>query len=463
MLDTINNFLWGYCIIILLGIGAFYFTVKGGFLQFRFLNEMIRLLTVSNIHDKKEKGKHISSFQAFVVAMASRVGTGNLAGVASAIFVGGPGAVFWMWIMALLGSATAFVESTLAQLFKVHGKHSFIGGPAYYMLYGLHRRWMGVIFAVLITLTFGFANTSVQSNTICGAMSHAFNWSPLYIGIIMTLVCLFIFFGGIQYIARVSSVLVPFMAVGYVLLAIYVISSQYQEIPHVLKTIVESAFGFDQALGGGIGIAVIQGVKRGLFSNEAGEGSTPNVAATATVSHPVSQGFIQALGVFTDTLLICTCTAFIILCCGPALYSGYDGIQLTQFALSSEIGSSGDVIIAIAILFFAFSSILGNYYYGEANIQFITRKTWVLSVYRIFVGAWVLWGSITTLENVWRVTDLMMAFLVLCNIIAIFELSKYTFILLKDYSKQKREGIKNPVFSKKIFPKKIQEDIHGWD
>jgi len=463
MLDSINNFLWGYCIIILLGVGALYFTVKGGFLQFRFLKEMIRLLTVSNSHNKEEKGKHISSFQAFVVAMASRVGTGNLAGVASAIFVGGPGAIFWMWIMALLGSATAFVESTLAQLFKVHGKHSFIGGPAYYMLYGLHRRWMGVIFAVLITLTFGFANTSVQSNTICGAMSQAFNWSPFYIGIIMTVVSLFIFFGGIQYIARVSSVIVPVMAVGYVLLAVYVISSQYQEIPHVLKTIFENAFGFDQALGGGIGIAVIQGVKRGLFSNEAGEGSTPNVAATATVSHPVSQGFIQALGVFTDTILICSCTAFIILCCEPALASGYDGIQLTQYALSSEIGSSGDVIIAIAILFFAFSSILGNYYYGEANIQFFTQKKWVLSVYRIFVGAWVLWGSITTLENVWRITDLMMGFLVLCNIIAIFELSKYAFILLKDYNEQKRKGIKNPVFSKKIFPKEIQKDIHGWD
>ena len=274
------------------------------------VGEMFRLLADPSTQSA-EGEKHISSFQAFTVSLASRVGTGNLAGVATAIAVGGPGAVFWMWVMALFGASTAFVESTLGQLFKRHHREAFIGGPAYYIERGLHSRWMAVLFAVLITLSFGLANNSVQSNTICGAAEGAFGWSPSVVGVVLVVLTLVIVFGGIQRIAHVSSVLVPVMAVGYFLLAVVVIAMNLSAVPRVLRLIIDSAFGLNQAVGGAVGAAIMNGVKRGLFSNEAGEGSAPNAAATAAVSHPVKQGLIQALGVFTDTLVVCSCTAFI--------------------------------------------------------------------------------------------------------------------------------------------------------
>lgn len=302
--------------------------------------EMIRVLGDS-ANKAHEGEKHISSFQAFAVSLASRVGTGNLAGVATAIAVGGPGAVFWMWIIALLGSASAFVESTLAQLYKRKGKDSFIGGPAYYMRYGLGLNWMGALFAILISVTFGFAFNSVQSNTICEAMQGSFGFDPKIVGAILTVLTLVIIFGGIQRIAKVSSVLVPMMALGYVALALGIVLFNITELPTVIKLIVSSAFGWEQAVGGTVGAALMQGIKRGLFSNEAGMGSAPNVAATASVTHPVKQGLIQTLGVFTDTLLICTCTAFIILFSGAPLDGSVNGVQLTQHALTLEVGKAG--------------------------------------------------------------------------------------------------------------------------
>lgn len=310
---------------------------------------MIRLLSDS---PKKADGheKHISSFQAFAVSLASRVGTGNLAGVATAITVGGPGAIFWMWIIALIGSSSAFVESTLAQLYKRRGKDSFVGGPAYYMEKGLKARWMGILFAILISITFGFAFNSVQSNTICAAWDKAFGIDPVWMGIILTAVTLLIIFGGIHRIAKVSGVIVPVMALGYIILALGVVLFNLGKLPDVIRLIVSNAFGWEQALGGGIGATLMQGIKRGLFSNEAGMGSAPNVAATAHVSHPVKQGLIQALGVFTDTLIICTCTAFIILFSGVSTQTSLNGIQLTQEALTAEVGSAGSVFIALAIL-----------------------------------------------------------------------------------------------------------------
>ena len=312
LITTINDALWSYVLIgALVGCGL-WFTWKTRFVQFRMVGEMLRLLTESAV-DSVKGVKHISSFQAFAVSVATRVGTGNLAGVATAIAIGGPGAVFWMWLIALIGSATAFVESTLAQLYKLPYKDSFIGGPAYYIQRGLHKRWMAVLFAVLITCQFGLSNNSIQANTICGAMQEAFGWSPLWVGIALVVMALLIIFGGIQRIARVSAVLVPLMAIGYMILAIVVIIMNIELIPHVMKVIVLDAFGFEQVAGGSLGAAMMNGIKRGLFSNEAGEGSAPNVAATATTSHPVKQGLIQALGVFTDTLLVCSCTAFIIL------------------------------------------------------------------------------------------------------------------------------------------------------
>ena len=472
LITIVNDAIWGYVLIfVLVGCGV-WFTIKTCFVQFRMVGEMFRLLTdsaVSTVEEqvkeqqRGETSKHISSFQAFAVSVATRVGTGNLAGVASAIAIGGPGAVFWMWLIALIGSATAFVESTLAQLYKQKHKDSFIGGPAYYIQKGLKQRWMAITFAILITCQFGLSNNSIQANTICGAMQEAFGWSPLWVGLFLAILALFIVFGGIQRIAQVSAVLVPVMAVGYLLLAIVIIIMNIGLIPYVFKIIVEDAFGIQQIAGGGIGATIINGVKRGLFSNEAGEGSAPNVAATATVTHPVKQGLIQALGVFTDTLLVCSCTAFIILISGLYKVPELNGIALTQTALQTEVGAIGPIFIAVAILLFAFSSIIGNYYYGEANIRFITPNNTVMTIYRICsAGLMVVFGAIASFELVWNIVDFFMAFLTACNLIAIVILGRYAFRLLDDYRQQKRKGIKEPVFHRSQLPE-IEDEIECWE
>ena len=451
VIGAINEVLWSYILIIMLLGCAIWFTLRGKFVQFRMIGEMVRLLGDST---QKAAGgeKHISSFQAFAVSLASRVGTGNLAGVATAVAVGGPGAVFWMWLIALLGSSSAFVESTLAQLYKVKGKDSFIGGPAYYMERGLGWRWMGVLFAVLISITFGFAFNSVHSNTICAAWENSFGIDHQWMGLGITALTLLTIFGGIQRIARVSSIVVPIMALGYIALALGIVLFNITELPGVIRTIVSSAFGWEQALGGTVGAALMQGIKRGLFSNEAGMGSAPNVAATAHVTHPVKQGLIQALGVFSDTLIICTCTAFIILFSGVPLDGSLNGVQLTQEALSSEVGSAGGIFVAMAILLFAFSSIIGNYYYGEANIRFITARPSVLLVYRLLVGGMVLFGALASLDLVWSLADVTMGLMTICNLIAIALLSKQAFLLLQDYVQQKRSGTKSPLFTRDRIP-----------
>ncbi|CDE65491.1 amino acid carrier protein [Parabacteroides sp. CAG:409] len=381
--------------------------------------------------------------------------------MATAITVGGPGAVFWMWLIALLGSSSAFVESTLAQLYKRKGKDSFVGGPAYYMEKGLKARWMGILFAILISITFGFAFNSVQSNTICAAWEKAFGIDHVWMGIVLTAVTLLIIFGGIHRIARVSGVIVPVMALGYIVLALGVVLFNLGKLPDVIRLIVSNAFGWEQALGGGIGATLMQGIKRGLFSNEAGMGSAPNVAATAHVTHPVKQGLIQALGVFTDTLIICTCTAFIILFSGVSTQTSLNGIQLTQEALTAEVGSAGSVFIALAILLFAFSSIIGNYYYGEANILFITRRKPVLVAYRLLVSAMVLCGSLMSLDLAWSLADIMMGLMTICNLIAIAILSRQAFLLLDHYLAQKRKGISSPVFRKEDIPE-LEEEAECW-
>ena len=459
-INQVNYILWTYVLIAMLLGCALWFSFKTRFVQFRMIGEMVRLLGDSTAKiDGHEK--HISSFQAFTISLASRVGTGNLAGVATAITVGGPGAIFWMWVIALLGASSAFVESTLAQLFKIRSKHSYIGGPAYYMEKGLKKRWMGIIFAVLITVTFGFAFNSVQSNTICAAFDSAFNIPPVYMGVGITVLTIVIIFGGVHWIANVSSILVPVMALGYIVLALYIVFSNLTHLPDVISLILKNAFGVEQAIGGGVGAALMQGIKRGLFSNEAGMGSAPNAAATAHVTHPAKQGFIQALGVFTDTLLICTCTAFIILFSGEGLDGGLDGIQLTQAALNSQIGNIGSTYIAVAILFFAYSSILGNYYYGEANLRFITKNRNVIIIYRILVGGMVLFGSMASLKLVWSLADVTMALMAICNLIAIIMLGKYAFRLLDDYLMQKKKGIESPVFTKEKM-KDIENEISCW-
>ena len=419
---SINDFIWTYILIAMLITIGVYFTFKTKFVQFTNFKEMFKLLGEGTGSENKDKSKNeISSFQAFCIGTASRVGTGNLAGVASAIAIGGPGAVFWMWLIALIGSASALIESTLAQIYKVKDGDNYRGGPAYYMEKGLKKKWMGVTFSVLIILCFGFAFNSVQSNTITAAFASA-----------------------------------------YIIIALFIIVINYKSIPGLFKTIFEHAFGIKQFVGGGIGAALLQGIKRGLFSNEAGMGSAPNAAATATVSHPAKQGLIQTLGVFTDTLIICTSTAFIILLSGSniPLDGSVKGIELTQMALISQVGSWGGTFITICILLFAFTSIIGNYYYGETNIQFISDKKIYLYLYRILVAAMVLFGSIASMDLVWNLADVFMGLMAILNLIAIVMLSKIAISALNDYITQKKAG-KNPVFYASSI-KELGDEVEEW-
>lgn len=461
LIDAVQDFLWTYIVIAMLIGCAVVFTVRTGFVQFRMLGEMFRIIASGGDRNRHEGKKHISSFQAFVVALASRIGTGNLAGVATAISVGGPGAVFWMWVMALFGSATAFVESTLAQLYKRRGKDSFFGGPAYYMKYGLGKEWMGIVFSVLMIVTFGLANNAMQGNAISAAWQKAFGIDTFYMGAALMVLTLFVIFGGIHRIARVSSAVVPVMAVAYMAIALCVVAWNIRVLPDVLALIVKNAFGMEQMAGGGLGAIVMQGVKRGLFSNEAGEGSAPNAAATATISHPVKQGLVQALGVFCDTLVVCSCTAFIILCSGVDIHAN-DGINLTQEALSSVVGSSfGNPFIAVAIWLFAFSSIIANYYYGETNLVFFTKNRLALFIYRLLSAGFVLLGSLMTLTAAWSMIDLCMAFITVCNLIAVSLLFPQIRVLVKDYTTQRKAG-KSPEFHRSTMPD-IADRLDAWE
>ena len=463
LVDNVQQWLWTYLIITLLVGCSLYFTVRLGFVQFRKLGEMTRQLFASTSDDKnaEQNGRrHINSFQAFAISLASRVGTGNLAGVASAIAVGGPGAVFWMWMMALLASATAFMEATLAQLFKHRGKDAFYGGPAYYMLHGLHQRWLGIIFGVGIIVTFGMANQMIQSRTICDATSVALGFNSLHISIVLSLLMMAVIFGGVQRISRFSAIVVPIMAVGYLILSVYVLIANIQHVPAMLSLIVKSAFGLRQAGGAVIGVAVMQGVKRGLFSNEAGEGSAPHAAATASISHPVKQGLLQSMGVFVDTLVICTCTAFVILLSG--LYdNGEDGSILTGSAMELHLGALGRWYLTTIVFLFAFSTIIGNYFYGESNIRFITRRRWPIQAFRIISAMTVLFGGVITLQQAWSIIDLMMAIIVIINLYAVMRLAKYAYRLKDDYFRQKREG-KDPTFHRSMLPE-IEQDVECWE
>lgn len=463
-----------YILIVTLMAAAVAFTVWTRGVQFRLFGEMLRLLVKSGSKDNDkrdhaDKRHSISSFQAFAVSIASRVGTGNLAGVALAIVIGGPGAIFWMWVIALLGAATAFIESTLAQLYKVKGDKSYLGGPAYYILHGIGKRWWAFTFAVLITLTFGIAFNALQAQTIATAFDASFGIPAWATGVGLTLLTFAIIFGGIQSIARFSQWVVPIMAIAYVLLAVVIICMHITQLPAIIKLIVENAFGAGPAVGGGIGMAIIYGVKRGLFSNEAGEGSTPNAAATAAVSHPVKQGLVQALGVFTDTLLICTATAFIILCAWSDGAVSGDGIVVTQCAIDLNLGISnfGSSFISVAIFFFAFTSIIANYYYGETNLLFINHQInhrsgigaaatrrhakITIGIYRLLVGGIVMLGAVSSLDAVWAFADLTMAAMTICNLSALAVLGKYAVACLRDYSAQLRSG-SDPVYHASTIP-----------
>ncbi|MCC5419106.1 alanine/glycine:cation symporter family protein, partial [Clostridium botulinum] len=447
-ISVLNNYLWSYILIALLIALGLFFSFKSKFVQIRYFKEMFRLLgegASKSAREEHKKKKGVSSFQAFCISTASRVGTGNLAGVAIAIASGGPGAVFWMWLIALIGGASSFVESTLAQIYKVEDEHGFRGGPAYYMEKALNKKWMGIIFSILITISYGLVFNSVQANTISLAFEQAFGVNTLIIGLILAVLTSLIIFGGVQRIARATEIIVPIMAIAYVVVALFVILKNIGSIPTIFSLIIENAFGIKQVVGGSLGAAILMGIKRGLFSNEAGMGSAPNAAATANVTHPAKQGLIQTLGVFTDTILICSATSFIVLISGSYLKSDLTGIQLTQTALSSQVGSWGNTFIAICIFLFAFSSVIGNYYYGETNIEFLKGSKTSLFLYRLCVIGMVLFGCVAKIQIVWDMADLFMGFMAIINLIAISMLSKIAFAALKDYDRQKKQGIE-PVF-----------------
>ena len=459
--SNIADFIWNYIVIVNMLLCALWFGFRTRFVQITMLKEMFRAVKRSGttVGDRK---RNISSFEAFMISLASRVGVGNLAGVALAITVGGPGAVFWMWVMAIINSVSAFMESTLAQLYKSRRKDSFIGGPAYYIQKGLHSRTLAVVAVVLNIFTFSFGTCSVQSNTMAISNFEAFGISPEISAVLIAVIMLFIVFGGIRRIAKFSSVIVPVMAAAYILVALFVVVVNIREVPTVLLEIVKNAFGIEQIAGGSVGAAFMLGTKRGLFSNEAGMGSAPNAAATADVPHPVNQGLIQTLGVFVDTLCICSCTAFIVMLSASDIPDGTTGIALTQYALSKEIGAWAYPFVALIIFIFGFSTCIGNAYYGEANMRFLTNNGNIIDLFRIVMVLVVVAGALVSLETVWVIMDFLMAFMVIVNLVAITAMGNKVYLLLKNYRMQRKQGIENPVFRKKEIPALDVRDVECW-
>ena len=458
---VINDFLWTYIIIVVLVGCGLWFTFSTGLIQLRALPEMVRLLT-GDLGRRPSGRKAISSFQAFCVSTASRVGVGNIAGVAIAIVTGGPGAVFWMWVIAFIGTATGFVESTLAQIYKIPRGHGmFHGGPAYYIQNALGQPAVAKLFAVLISVTFGLIYVSVQANTIALSLEKAFSIDTWVTGGILAVLSGAVIFGGMHRIAAFSSLLVPVMAGIYLLIALIIVIMHIDAVPGMFALILHDAFSPQAAVGGGIGTVILTGIRRGLFSNEAGEGSIPNAAATAHVTHPVKQGLVQAFGVYVDTWIVCSATAFIVLLTGQYTIGGdTTGIALAQDALASAFGPWASALLAVLIFLFAFSSVVGNCYYGEVNIPFFGGDTQrLLFVYRLSVVVMVFFGCIAALNLVWNLADLFMAMICLTNLYAIARLAPYARLALTDYFAQKAAG-RNPVFDPAVMPD--QRGITAW-
>ncbi|TDN92238.1 alanine/glycine:cation symporter family protein [Microbacterium sp. BK668] len=461
-MDAVNEWLltwgdnlWTWVVLPVVVVLGIYFTIRSGVVQFRLIPEMFRTLTDKTPQTADGRPQSVSAFQAFTISAASRVGVGNIAGVGTAIAVGGPGAVFWMWVMAFIGGASSFIESSLAQLFKVRDRDSFRGGPAYYMQRGLKARWLGVWFAVILIVCFPFAFSSLQANTISATVTASVGgevpWLPWLVGVVIALLTGLVVFGGVRRIASVTQFLVPIMALAYLLIGIIVVALHVDRIGPVFAEIFTSAWGFNEVVGAAFGYIVLTGVKRGMFSNEAGLGSAPNAGASAAVTHPAKQGLVQTLGVYFDTFLVCTITAFIILVSVPDLAGAARGIGLTQSALVGTLGEWSNIALSVIIFLLAFSSILGNYYYGESNIEFITPRPAVLTVYRIVVVVAVLGGSVVGADLVWNFADGVMGLMALTNLIAIGLLSGIAFRLLRNYTQQRREG-RDPVFTRDLLP-----------
>ncbi|WP_273382913.1 alanine/glycine:cation symporter family protein [Actinobacillus porcinus] len=462
-IQYIDEPLWSIVIIMLLGVGLF-FTLTTGFVQLRLFPQSLREMWFG-----REAAEHaLTPFQAFATGLASRVGVGNVSGVATAIALGGPGAVFWMWLVAFMGMSSAFAESSLAQLFKIQDKDgSYRGGPAYYISMGLKSRCMAVAFAVTLIFTFGFAFNAVQSNSIVEATRNAWGWNAHYVGVVLVVLSGVIIFGGVKRIGVVSARFVPLMALFYLLTTAIIIGMNIEKLPSVFKLIFTSAFDFSAMAGGMFGAmfskAMLMGIKRGLFSNEAGMGSAPNAAATAEVKHPVNQGLIQMLGVFVDTMMVCTCTAMIILLSDNYGSASLQSISLTQNALSYHIGEFGVHFLALILLFFAFSSIIGNYAYAESNMRFLKNKTWAVVLFRLVVLFFVYFGAVNSGSIVWAFADTVMGSMALINLIALLALSPLVWILLKDFQKQLKAG-HEPEFKIDHYPalKKRGVDPRLW-
>ncbi len=460
-LSTWGDTLWTWIVLPVVVALGIYFTIRSGVVQFRLIPEMFRTLTDRTPRTESGAPQSVSAFQAFTISAASRVGVGNIAGVGTAIAIGGPGAVFWMWLMAFVGGASSFIESSLAQLYKTRDADGFRGGPAYYMQRGLGARWMGVLFAIILIICFPLAFSSLQANTIqatvAGSLSgaQAPTWLPWLVGGVLAVLMALVIFGGVRRIASVTQALVPLMALLYLFLGLIIVVIHIDRLPEVFATIFTQAFGPNEVLGATLGYIILTGVKRGMFSNEAGLGSAPNAGASAAVTHPVKQGLVQTLGVYFDTFLVCSITAFIVLVSVPDLSSAERGISLTQNAVSGALGGWANVLLIVIIFLLAFSSILGNYYYGESNIEFITAHRGVRLGYRIVAVAAVFAGSVVSADVVWNFADGAMGFMALVNLIAIALLSGVAFRLLKDYTAQRKQGL-DPVFTRDRLP-----DVRG--
>ena len=452
LLASLNDFLYSYILIFLLVAAGIYFTIRTKFVQFRLIGDAIKALKEKA--EKNDNGKSVSSFQALMISTASRVGTGNIAGIATAIVAGGPGAVFWMWVMAIVGGASAFVESTLAQVYKVKDGKEFRGGPSYYIERALGKRWLGVLFSILLIACFAYGFNGLQTYNMSSALEYYIpNYSdtilPAVVGLLIAAATAFVIFGGVHRIGFISSVIVPIMAGIYILMGIFITLTNLNHVPEMFSLIFDGAFDFRAIFGGFAGSTVLIGIKRGLFSNEAGMGSAPNASATATVSHPVKQGMVQVLSVFIDTLMICTTTAFILLLSGvTGIPEKLDGIPYVQAAISANVGSLGIHFITFSIFAFAFTSLIGNYYYAESNILFIKNNRILLNVFRITCLIAIFLGAQADFSTVWNLADVLMGFMAIENILVIFLLGGIAFKVLDDYTKQKKQGL-DPVFKAK--------------
>ncbi|SMX81534.1 alanine or glycine:cation symporter, AGCS family [Brevibacterium sp. Mu109] len=455
-LGNAEGWLWTWLGMPVVGLLALYFTLRTGAVQFRMLPAMFRSITEKPQSDEgsKDDTKSLSAFQAFVISAAARVGTGNVSGVAGAIFIGGPGAVVWMWIMCLFTSAASFIESTLAQLWKVRADDTYKGGPAFYIHRGLGSRGFGAFFALLFIFCFALAFTSLQANTITDAVSGAVGafadpaglpWLPFLVGIVLALFTAGIVVGGMRRVANVAQNMVPVMAAIYLLIGLIVVGMNFGELPRVFGQMFEGAFSPQAAVGGGIGAAIVNGVQRGMLSNEAGMGSVPNVAATASVSHPVKQGLVQTLGVYFDTLLICTITAFIVLVAFPDPSTGGEGLLMVQESLTASLGAWSAILLGAIMLLLAFTSVLGNYSYGEANVHFLTSKRGWHLAFGLSVVAMVFIGSVISVELAWSIAGVSMVVIALINLVVITILAPTAMRLLRDYRAKLGKG-EDPIF-----------------